>query len=273
MSDPATLPLIPAGLVWDGVTEYQNPPPIAGVSTYLCRMYGDGTRRFSESEHATQLIYDRLVRKRDRDGWESIGVAIEQPSSRWYNIGFLAYDGTLTYEPPNQYYPILTYRAHAGRFAHQLDAAMGHHTMQAATENDRLTVHRTLAAMIGVAARRYAEWELVDPEELILGGTYDGTLLWKRNEQDYIDTDEALCGQCDGATFARRFLKHADLPAFRRAWRQGIIYSADRTVTPWAPALFDVATAPAEDFYDALDAAYDGMIDHYDTVSGAEDHA
>ena len=39
-----------------------------------------------------------------------------------------------------------------------------------------------------------------------------------------------------------RFLKHADLPAFRRAWRQGIIYSADRTVTPWAPALFDVAT-------------------------------
>ena len=122
------------------------------------------------------------------------------------------------------------FRAHAGRFAHQLDAAMGHHTMQAATENDRLTVHRTLAAMIGVAARRYAEWELIDPEELILGGTYDGTLLWKRNEQDYIDTDEALCGQCDGATFARRFLKKADLPAFRRAWRQGIIYSADRTV-------------------------------------------
>ena len=150
---------------------------------------------------------------------------------------------------------------------------MGHHTMQAATENDRLTVHRTLAAMIGVAARRYAEWELIDPEELILGGTYDGTLLWKRNEQDYIDTDEALCGQCDGATFARRFLKKADLPAFRRAWRQGIIYSADRTVTPWAPELFDVATAPAEDFYDALDAAYDGMIDHYDEVSGAQDHA
>ena len=79
-------------------------------------------------------------------------------------------------------------------------------------------------------------------------------MLWKRNEQDYIDTDEALCGQCDGATFARRFLKKADLPAFRRAWRQGIIYSADRTVTPWAPELFDVATPPAEDFYDFYDA-------------------
>ena len=190
-------------------------------------MYGDGTRRFSESESSTTNIYDRLVRKRDRDGWESIGVAIERSGQyRLRATGFLAYDGTCPATPPNQHYQILNFRAHAGRFAHQLDAAMGHHTMQAATENDRLTVHRTLAAMIGVAARRYAEWELIDPEELILGGTYDGTLLWKRNEQDYIDTDEALCGQCDGATFARRFLKHADLPAFRSAWRQGIIYSA-----------------------------------------------
>ena len=103
---------------------------------------------------------------------------------------------------------------------------MGHHTLQSAEESDRLTVHRTLSAMIGSAARRYDEWDLVDPEELIIGGTYDGTLLWKRNEQDYIDVDAALCGQCDGATFARRFLKHADLPAFRRAWRQGIIYSS-----------------------------------------------
>ena len=143
---------------------------------------------------------------------------------------------------------------------------MGHHTLQSAEESDRLTVHRTLSAMIGSAARRYDEWDLVDPEELILGGTYDGTLLWKRNEQDYIDVDAALCGQCAGATFARRFLKHADLPAFRRAWRQGIIYSADRTVTPWAPELFDVATSPAEDFYDALDDAYDAMIDHYDEL-------
>ena len=134
-------------------------------------------------------------------------------------------------------------------------------------------MHRTLAAMIGVAARRYSEWELVDEEELILGGTYDGTLLWKRNEADYVQTDAELCGQCDGATFARRFLKKADLPAFRRAWRQGIIYSADRTVTPWAPQLFDVATSPAEDYYDALDIAYETMIDHYDETVGAQDHA
>ena len=136
-------------------------------------------------------------------------------------------------DPPNQHYQLQNFRAHAARFAHQLGAAMGpQEPLQEAPEADRITVHDTLAAMIGSAARRYDEWDTVDPEELILGGQHDGTLLWKRNEQDYIDVDEALCGQCDGATFARRFLKHADLPAFRRAWRQGIIYSADRTVTP-----------------------------------------
>ena len=175
--------------------------------------------------------------------------------------------------PPNQHYQLQNFRAHAARFAHQLDAAMGHHSLQRAEESDRLTVHRTLAAMIGSAARRYDQWELEDPEELIVGGAYDGTLLWKRYEPEYVEIDEALCGQCEAATFARRFLKRADLPAFRRAWRQGIIYSADRTVTPWAPEFFDAATPPAEDYYDALDAAYDGMIDHYDELVGAQDHA
>ena len=34
-----------------------------------------------------------------------------------------------------------------------------------------------------------------------------------------------------------------------------------------------MATSPAEDFYDALDTAYDAMIDHYDELVGAQDHA
>ena len=74
-------------------------------------MYGDGTRRFSESEGSQPEIYDRLVRKRDRDGWESIGVAIENrpdypPTTA--TAGFLHYDGTMSYldNPPNQHYQI-----------------------------------------------------------------------------------------------------------------------------------------------------------------------
>ena len=47
------LPTVIPGMIWDGVTEYQNVAP-PGISYYrngpwLCRMYGDGTRRFSES--------------------------------------------------------------------------------------------------------------------------------------------------------------------------------------------------------------------------------
>ena len=96
--------------------------------------------------------------------------------------------------------------------------------------------------MIGDAWRRYAEWEAVDPRELVVGGNYDGTLLWKRTRDEMFGVDALLCGQCDVSTFARRFLLAADLPAFRRLYRQGIIYAADRTTTPWSPALMDAAT-------------------------------
>ena len=110
-------------------------------------------------------------------------------------------------------------------------------------------------------------------EELIVGGTYDGTPLWKRNLEDYIQIDEALCGQCDASTFARRFLFHADLPAFRRLWRQGIVYAVNRTTDPWSPELFDAASGDVGDFYNELDADYRKALDYYDDTTGAQDHA
>ena len=78
--------------------------------------------------------------------------------------GFLGYDGTLSHETVNQHHLIKLFREHAARFAHELDAAMGHHTLYSASEEDRLTVHQTLSAMIGSAAVRYEEWEGVDPQ-------------------------------------------------------------------------------------------------------------
>ena len=61
-------------------------------------------------------------------------------------------------DPVNPVPYLLPYRSHAARFAHQLDDAMGHHTLQSATEEDRLTVYHALVFMIGVAARKYQEW-------------------------------------------------------------------------------------------------------------------
>ena len=109
-------------------------------------------------------------------GWEQIGIAVYTS-----NADFHEWSGSLTMTEPchlnvsTSTSPSIGYREHAARFAHQLDAALGHHTLASADEIDRLTVWNTLRAMIGVAARKYSEWEKIDPEELIVGGNFDGT--------------------------------------------------------------------------------------------------
>ena len=266
------LPIIVFGMIWDGVTQYSSDQPVGGGR--LCRLVGDGSRRYTETANLNQPSRTLLLFQ--GRGWESIGVAngldasglIEALPAVW-NIGYLGYDGTRSTDPVNQITYLLPFREHAARFAHQLDAAMGHHTLYSAEENDRLTTLQTLSAMIGSAWRRYDEWALVDPEELILGGVYDGTTLWSRNLADFQALDATLCGQCEIATFARRFYFQADLPAFRRLWRSGYLYAVDRSTTPWSPELFDVATQPQGEYHDALDAAYHAALEYYDTVVGA----
>ena len=174
-------------------------------------------------------------------------------------------------DPVNQFFYSNQFRAHAARFAHELDAAMGHHTLVSASEEDRLTALNALSAMIGVAWQQYAEWIQVDPLETIVGGQFDGTLLWKRNLADYKQYDKTLCGDCDIATFARRFLFHANLPLFRRVWRQGLVYSVNRNTTPWEPQLFAVATQPQSEFYDDLNGFYHAALAHYDNEVGVAD--
>ena len=78
--------------------------------------------------------------------------------------------------------------------------------MQSAEANDYNTVKNTFIHLIGAAWQRYVEWAAVDPEELIVGGNFDGTPLWSRNLDDHAATDEALCGTCDIANFARQVL-------------------------------------------------------------------
>ena len=277
MTSPKTdhLPLVVAGMIWDGVTEYQDVSPPGLLDVYLLRMYGDGTRRFSEFE-ATGRPMTRLRALPEQQGWEQIGVSFINPTHpdvHTFGAGFFAYDGSFTFDPVNQYFYTLQYREHAARFAHQLDAAMGHHTLASADERERLAVWNTMTAMIGSAARRYADWNEIDPEDLIIGGNFDGTPRWRRDLDLYIGIDEALCGQCDIATFARRFYLSADLAEFARLWRQGIVYRADRDTTPWSPAIFDVAQSPHGEFYDELTEFFYRMLTHYDHVIGPAEHA
>ena len=223
---PTDLPYVVAGMIWDGATEYHNglPPDVPRLlSSSACTE--TGTRRFSESVGTARPMAQ--FRAKTEQGWEQIGVTLTQPHSPidYRNGGFLAYDGELSFDPANQFFLLNQFREHAARFAHQLDAAMGHHTLASADERDRLAVWNTMTTMIGSAARRYAVWNEIDPEELIIGGNFDGTPRWQRDLDDYIEIDEALCGQCDIATFARRFYLNADLREFARLWRQGISLS------------------------------------------------
>ena len=175
-------------------------------------------------------------------------------------------------EPVNQVPELTSFREHASRFAHQLDDALGHHSLTSASEADRMVTYQTLSSMIGSGWRRYKEWDATDPQELIIGGNFDGTLLWKRERPAYIEIDRLMCGQCEIATFARRFLFHANLPLFRRLYRSGIIYVANRETTPWESTIFDVATNPVSTFYDNLDTEYHQALRYYDEVVGAAEH-
>ena len=150
---------------------------------------------------------------------------------------------------------------------------MGHHTLNSADERDSLVVLQTLSDMIGSAWKRYKVWEATDPLELVVGGNNDGVPLWKVQQPEYEQIDAGLCGQCDIATYARRFLLAADLPAFRLAYRQGIVNAADRTQTPWGLLPFEIVLGNTGEFHELLQVAYHEALDHYDHVVGVQDHA
>ena len=187
-------------------------------------------------------------------------------------MAYLDYDGSLTTEPVNQIPYLQTYQRNAAVSAHDLQVTLGTDVMQSATAADYNTVKNTFIHLIGAAWQRYVEWAPVDPEELIIGGNYDGTPLWSRYLADHAATDDALCGTCDIANFARRFYFHANLPLFRRLHRSGIIYSVDRTANPWEARLFAVASQPESQYYDDLDTAYHEALRYYDERIGARLH-
>ena len=165
------------------------------------------------------------------------------------------------------------YRRNAAVSAHDLQVTLGTgRDAECPPPTTTIQSKNTFFHLIGAADQRYVEWEKVDPQELIIGGNYDGTLLWKRHLDYYAETDEALCGTCDIANYARRFYFHANLPLFRRLHRSGIIYSVDRSANPWEADIFAVATQPESQYYDDLDTAYHEALRYYDENVGARLH-
>ena len=239
---------------------------------FWIRLTEDGTRRITEFDdfhsnaHATgQRMYDRNP---SVPVYFLPAITIEPPVG-----SFVGYDWAQSEGPPNQYFDLLQYREHASRFAHQLDDALGHHSLTSASEENRMVTFQTLSSMIGSGWMRYKIWDAIDPEELVTGGNFVGVPLWKRHREEYVEIDRLMCGQCDIATFARRFLFQANLPLFRRLYRSGVLYVANRTATPWEATIFAVASDPVSTFYDNLETEYHQALLYYDEVVGAADNS
>ena len=270
------LPFVPNGLIWDGATEYQNTNPDGFGTTYLLRMVGDGSRRYTAYNAVSNPMQWIIRRSTQEDAWGTIGVSYENGGRPLldHGIAYLDYDGSVGPEPVNQIPYLQDFRGHAARFMHQLDATIGHHSLQAAEENDRETIRQTIRDMIGAAWLKYNVWEVVDPEELIVGGNFDGTLLWKRSLEEMQGIDRLICGQCNFSNFARLCLTDMNIPLFRSLMHSGIVYTVNIETTPkWEPAIFDVATDPRSEYYDMIEAGALAARRHYDTVVGVQDIA
>ena len=257
---------------------------VAVDETYLFAVLDeDGSRRVvGEGFFSSTTTVERVIEVRGLNvvfwGPNNIGGltgALNRAARDGWYLPYPPADGIAVFpveEPVNQVPEVASFREHASRFAHQLDDALGHHSLTSASEEDRMVTYQTLSSMLGSGWRRYKIWDATAPQELIVGGNYDGTLLWKRQRPEYVGIDERMCGQCDIATFARRFRFQANLPLFRRLYRSGIIYVANRETTPkWDATIFDVATDPVSAFYDNLEVEYHQALLYYDEVVGAQE--
>ena len=264
-----SLPSVYSGLIWDGVTEYADERIAEDSSAIILHLDDAGARQILEYRAAGNQPFGTMLYSRDILGWTTIGVSTDETTTI---IGrYFGYDGFASVSPVNQIGYLIPFTIHAARFTHQLDAGLGLDSSLSLEEDSRIAVKRLVRDMISSAVVQYDKWGEVDPEELIVGGNYDGTLLWKRTLANMIDLDDRLCGQCDLANLARQIFIHADIAAIKQLRRDGIIYGIDYSTDPWSPTVFDFATLPHNDYYDLLDDVYERMIIHYDTVVAPAD--
>ena len=110
-----SLPSLPAGEIWDGVTEYAF-----DASTLLCFLDDEG--RFCREALSTSSYYvmSRLISKR-AEGYLTIATTLMRPYDQFPPTQnglpylYLNYDGNWSDVPVNQYPSIRDFRAHAPR--------------------------------------------------------------------------------------------------------------------------------------------------------------
>ena len=256
----------------------------------IVRLSSDGTRRITDAQfielNPTYPTWEGIRDARLRV-WDYSPIVFWGPNGNGVLLNYIRYRSVGDYlpyppedglaispvsDPVNQVPYLQLFKGHAARFMHQLDATIGHHSLQAAEEDDRDAIRQTIRDMIGAAWIKYQMWAVIDPEELIVGGVNDGVPLWLHGLPAEQDRDRRICGQCNFSNFARLCLTDMNIPLFRTYLRSGIVYSVDISTRPkWQPAIFDVATNPRSQYYDMIEAGALAARRYYDTVVGVLD--
>ena len=95
-------------------------------------------------------------------------------SCRGFTRPLTAFPSRNVDDPVNQIPYLQLYQRNAAVSAHDLQVTLGNDILLSATADDHSTVKNAFIHLIGAAWQRYVEWAAVDPQELIIGGNYDG---------------------------------------------------------------------------------------------------
>ena len=185
MTSPANLFIEPYGYQFQDGDDWDRRDPVID-GDYWVAFAGDGSRRIVDWERISSQPGNTGQRLYDRTPGLPIHY-IRDAAPRASSIRYVDYEWRQTPDatPVNQVPYLQTYQRNAAVSAHDLQVTLGTDVMQSATADDYNTVKNTFIHLIGAAWQRYVEWAAVDPEELIVGGNFDGTPLWSRNLDDH----------------------------------------------------------------------------------------
>ena len=231
-------------MIWDGVTEYSNAkPPWCIDRLFACActgmaLAGSAKVRCRPVPDARPICFGSKGL-----GWDPIGVTFTQyphyGPTDYRNGGFLHYDGSLSFEPPNQYFQIINFRAHAARFAHQLQVSMGHHDHiqpvgrePADHSSDLEPDDRRGGAAVSEVVRGRSPTEMVSDGGDLTTSSRCGKanrLITKRTDSQAL---RALRGR---RSFQSRWLSKATCQHLKSAGQRprNEIYAPNRTTVPW----------------------------------------
>lgn len=214
------------------------------------------------SDWATVLSDARRAEQQGRHAYLAEFSTWEGFGSDWHGA-YLGYDGMPSRDPVNQAVNLPIWRAHAARFAHDLDMAQSAYSFLDRSQTAQSVIVQWSKAVCGHAWQMLDLWALIDPR--------DG-VTWKAAQALPENAVTALCAECEIATWARQTIRRIDVSRFRTELDAGRIRPTDRSSNVWVPGdsiitqhdQTSITAASLAAFYSSLASNYEWALDWYD---------